>query len=342
MSKRVIGCGTAGAVFFMLLLCMGFDLPFDVGFNFLCGWALFLGRVLPQVRVDPGQVVTALVCAACLAGGLHLFLRWLHGQVKGPGEMGGAGRRWAPRWTMAILGLVVLMFVAGIAAVGMTHQTSWLLTSPEPLVGGTSTREMAARSQSANNLKQLGLAAANYESDHKYFPPGGTMDAQGKMGHGWQTLLLPYLEEEPLYKRINLQVPWDHPDNAGPFHTVVVTYQIQAARAEGRNAAGYALSHYAANAHVLGGDVPVTLAALSDQGTANTILAGEAAGNFKPWGHPANWRDPARGINRTPDGFGNPSRRGAQFVFADGSVRSFRDDADPEFLRLLSLPGPKK
>src|SRR5262249_18621307 len=162
-----------------------------------------------------------------------------------------------------------------------------------------------------------GLAAANYEAEHKYLPPGGTIDAQGKMYHGWQTLLLPHLEEEALYKRINLQVPWDHPDNAVPFQTVVRTYQIPDGRAEQTNAAGCAMSHYRANAHVLGGDVPVTLAALSEQGTANTILAGEAAGNFKPWGHPANWRDPARGINRTPVGFGNPSRRGAQFVFAD-------------------------
>ena len=35
-------------------------------------------------------------------------------------------------------------------------------------------------------------------------------------------------------------------------------------------------------------------------------MAGEVAGDFKPWGDPTNWRDPALGINRSPEGFGGP------------------------------------
>jgi hypothetical protein len=54
--------------------------------------------------------------------------------------------------------------------------------------------------------------------------------------------------------------------------------------------------------------------------------------------------DLARGINRTPDGFGSPglSPVRVQFVFADGSVRSLPDDTDPEFVELLSQLEPKK
>ena len=66
--------------------------------------------------------------------------------------------------------------------------------------------------QCKNNLKQIGLALHNYESAKKYFPPGyidrntdpnsdATMDVGP--GWGWAALLLPYLEQDNVYKRIN-------------------------------------------------------------------------------------------------------------------------------------------
>jgi prepilin-type processing-associated H-X9-DG protein len=73
-------------------------------------------------------------------------------------------------------------------------------------------------------------------------------------------------------------------------------------------------------------------------GTANTLMAGEAADDFKPWGHPTNWRDPAIGINRSPQGFGSPHRGGAVFLFMDGSVRFIKDTVDPQVLKSLSTP----
>jgi prepilin-type processing-associated H-X9-DG protein len=77
-------------------------------------------------------------------------------------------------------------------------------------------------------------------------------------------------------------------------------------------------------------------------GTSNTILIGEVAGNPKPWGYPTNWRDPLLGVNRTPDGFGHPAGgRGVQFAFADGSVRTFADDTSPEVLAPLA-GGPER
>ena len=56
-------------------------------------------------------------------------------------------------------------------------------------------REAAARSTCQNNLKQLGLAANNYQSTLQSLPPG--MDGQGV---GCLVYLLPYLEQDNLYK----------------------------------------------------------------------------------------------------------------------------------------------
>lgn len=64
-------------------------------------------------------------------------------------------------------------------------------------------REAARRSQCLNNLKQLGLAFANYEGTHKVFPPGGLSTAAGNFGHTWLVRLLPYIEEESLYNEFD-------------------------------------------------------------------------------------------------------------------------------------------
>src|SRR5262245_60852955 len=63
-------------------------------------------------------------------------------------------------------------------------------------------RESASRMQCSNNLKQIGLAAHNYHDAKKHFPPGvgyTPLADNGVWGNGLFHLL-PYLEQEPLYK----------------------------------------------------------------------------------------------------------------------------------------------
>ncbi len=75
-------------------------------------------------------------------------------------------------------------------------------------------REAARRIQCQNNLKQIGLATHNYVSSNRVLPPGATIDMSvtstannGSWGvHG---RLLPYLEQNNLYEKVNLQLAWD-------------------------------------------------------------------------------------------------------------------------------------
>lgn len=59
-------------------------------------------------------------------------------------------------------------------------------------------REAAKRMECANNLKQIGLALHNYHDTNKHLPPS-RLDRHG--GVAWTVLLLPYLEQDNLYKR---------------------------------------------------------------------------------------------------------------------------------------------
>ena len=77
-------------------------------------------------------------------------------------------------------------------------------------------REAARRGQCANNLKQLGLAALNYENAYDMFPPGhGYMPSwaiqstanAGKNVWSWPVRLFPYLDQSALMTIV--EANWD-------------------------------------------------------------------------------------------------------------------------------------
>jgi len=69
-------------------------------------------------------------------------------------------------------------------------------------------REAANRMSCSNNLKQIGLAIHNYESTNGYFPTSGaesdafdvTTTQAGYEAMGWAYQILPYVEQDNLYR----------------------------------------------------------------------------------------------------------------------------------------------
>src|SRR3954470_5863398 len=81
-----------------------------------------------------------------------------------------------------------------------------------------SSREASRRLQCTNNLKQIGLAFLNFESSHRVFPPGyvSQFDASGNdtgPGWGWAAMILPQMDESPIYNVIHFDLPIEHPMN---------------------------------------------------------------------------------------------------------------------------------
>lgn len=321
-----------------VLACLGQAVPFEFAFFLVAGWAHYLYRVLPQVKVDASAAATAAACLIFLTVGSHRFACWIYPFLaRSPTPDGSESlRRWPARWTAWIITGVVLMFVAGLATVGFAHQTAWLLFTPEKLVNAAGAREAARRAQSTNNLKQIGQALYNYHSEYKSFPPGATFDPNGRPLHGWLAAILPFAEQTELYDRIDFRFPWNDLHNTVPYQTTV-TFFLRPGIDRKKDAAGYALSHYAGNGLMLGGSVPKIIQSVTD-GTSNTIMAGEVVSNFKAWGDPTNWRDPSLGINRSHYGFGSVAPGGANFLFVDGSVHFLKNTIDPHVLKAVSTP----
>jgi prepilin-type processing-associated H-X9-DG protein len=87
----------------------------------------------------------------------------------------------------------------------------------------------AKRTQCKNNIKQIGLALHNYHDHYGTFPPAYTVDSNGKRLHSWRTLILPYLDQGELFKRIDLAKAWDDPVNAEAAKTVLHFYHCPSA-----------------------------------------------------------------------------------------------------------------
>lgn len=76
-------------------------------------------------------------------------------------------------------------------------------------------REAARRSTCKNSLKQMGVALHNYHETHRVFPPGyfdsnpalnsGASEADNKNALGWGTMILPFMDQAPLYNQIGTQ-----------------------------------------------------------------------------------------------------------------------------------------
>jgi hypothetical protein len=196
--------------------------------------------------------------------------------------------------------------------------------------------QAARRSQSKNNLKQIGIGLHIYNEIYDQFPPGGIYNSERQEFHGWQTMMLPFMDDGPLYERIDLNIPWDDPKNSPHFQYEIETY-LRAGDEPRKNSESLALSHWAANERVMYSNSSVGVRDIAD-GLTNSLLVGEVARDFKPWGHPANWRDPAEGINQGPHTFGNPKSTDALFLLGDGSVRAISQDIDPQVLKALSTP----
>lgn len=231
--------------------------------------------------------------------------------------------------------LIIVGVVAGILLLACVPISIALL-----LPAVQQARQAARRTQSMNNLKQMGLAAHNFHDTQTNLPTG-VFSAEGAPLHSWQTQMLPYVEQAPLFNSINLDQPWDDPANAPTFRSVIPTYLNPAQAGNQFAADGSAVSHYSLNSHLSVSDQLLEIFDVID-GTSNTAYAGEAAGNFKAWGDPANTRDPAAGINAGPDGFGGPYVGGCNILLLDGSVRFISNDVDPAVLKALSTYNGKE
>lgn len=149
-------------------------------------------------------------------------------------------------------------------------------------------RDAAARTQCQNNMKQLGLAAHSYESAYGVIPPSFSVNigATGGMSptdpghpypavvHSFATPLLPFMEQEALFRQYNMNFPWfsspstvpGTPDNLAALQTPVKTLICPATPGGSERKASGSFS--------FGATFPFSDLAVTDYATCSSINTG--------------------------------------------------------------------
>lgn len=181
----------------------------------------------------------------------------------------------------------------------------------------------AARySQCQNNLKRIGLALKAYCDEYGRLPPAYVTDAYGQRLHSWRVLILPYLDERPLYDEIDLGEPWCSPKNSRLQARMPDIFRCPASPHRGPG-----FTHYRA---VVGDDCWMTATGKRSLGEveepmAASLLVGECRSAV-------NWMEP-RDVSfddmkswDDEDCFLGPheANGGGMLLFADGTVSKFR------------------
>ncbi len=247
-------------------------------------------------------------------------------------------------------------------------------------------REAARKLKCTNNLNQLGVALRQYVSTHRVLPPG-TVEPKGPIvsvprGYhmAWTVQILPYLEEQNRYARINFRHGAYDDANSTAFGGVLHVFLCPSNPRGGGRSTDYAGCHHDVeapidannhgllylNSHIADDEIT--------DGPASTILLGETSGGsilgwfsgtrdtLRNTGSPINSPDPTFPVGTpsyrslTPEetlqkigqmvedgllpvgyvgGYRSHHTFGANFLFADGSVRFLRDTIDTVVYRKL-------
>jgi hypothetical protein len=190
-------------------------------------------------------------------------------------------------------------------------------------------RDAAGRAQSTNNLKQIGLAMHNYHDVFKTFPPQASY-AGKKALLSWRVHILPFIEQDNLYRQFKLDEPWDSEHNKKLIKQIPELYRSPLAKNLPEGKTTY-LAPVGPNT-IFKGPEGTPIGQITD-GTSNTILTVEADESKAVY-----WTQPEdlKVDNQNPlTGLRNEAVKGFVAGFADGSVRFVSNNIAPQVLWAL-------
>ena len=183
----------------------------------------------------------------------------------------------------------------------------------------------------ANNLKQIGLAFYNYGSATDVGWATDITDKDGKPLLSWRVAILPYIEQDNLYRQFKLDEQWDSENNKKLVEKMPKVY----APVRGKAKAGetFYQTFTGEGAIFVNHKTKYKIPTIPD-GTSNTGLVFEA-------GEPVVWTKPADiafDEKKALPKLGGLFDGDFNVVLCDGSVMRIKKPADPTQLKRFIMP----
>ena len=186
---------------------------------------------------------------------------------------------------------------------------------------------------SINNLKQIGLAFHNYHETFGYFPQAALTDKAGKPLLSWRVAILPFVEQDALYKQFKLDESWDSDHNKPLLARMPKLYAP--VRKKSANGDETYYRGFSGEKAFFEPTIKLRIAQIPD-GTSNTLMIVEA-GESVPWSKPDELAfDPSKKL----PALGGMFDGAFHVAFADGSVRKFnKGKQESTLLKLITRNG---
>jgi prepilin-type processing-associated H-X9-DG protein len=201
-----------------------------------------------------------------------------------------------------------------------------------------SRREASPRAICKNNLHQIGLALHNYHDKFGCFPPAYIADERGRPTHSWRVLLLPYIDQAPLYNLYRFDEPWDGPNNSQLARHIIDIYQCPTDAKERDTPQNWTSYVAVIGPHTCWpGSESVSISDIFSDGTSQTLLVVEVHNSGIQWMEPRDLHvtQMAPKINAAGMGISSPHEGGANGLLADGAVRFVSEQTPAETVRRL-------
>jgi uncharacterized protein (TIGR03067 family) len=140
----------------------------------------------------------------------------------------------------------------------------------------------AAKAQSENNLKQLGIAMHQFHDTYAALPKPAIYSKDGKPLLSWRVAILPFIEQNDLFMEFRQNEPWDSPHNKKLLARMPKVYEPVRGKTKQPHSTYYQV--FTGKGTPFEGDKKLGIRDIQD-GTSNTVMVVEA-GEAVPWTKP--------------------------------------------------------
>lgn len=205
---------------------------------------------------------------------------------------------------------------------------SGLFALPTPAADEPTKKELAT---SANNLKQIGIAFHGYGDTHDGKWADDTTDKDGRVLLSWRVLILPYIEQDQLYKQFKLGEPWDSDNNKKLIAKMPKIYAPVRGKAKEGETFYQRFVGKDAIWNEKGSDYKISTIPDGTSNTALVVEAGDPVIWTKPTDLPFREKAPLPKLGGLFDGE-------FHLLFCDGSVMRCKKDFDADEMKKVIMP----